>query len=326
MLTAPPSHVQRYFALLGAVDRKELEDRIISDIATAVREEWGQGGALPIRLSSVAARFKIRPKPQLIAGSHDGEIEFDEHQAEFVIRLCTPRQDATISELGKHPRFRFTYAHEVAHRFFFVPWNGSWKRALDIITADLHDASQLKEKITLRRLEEGLCNNIARRVLVPDELIAKYCNVREWFNTEERFFEKLSDAARRFGVSRDCLLLRLEKSFVHDGLERNCAIVIGSSAGNVTAKGRYTLRVRNGILPSRVGGTEVGYYPGIQAEKLGDQAYQFVVENLAAGDPVAGRVRVPLRIGDHPARLLTGWWRLLGHDDEKRMMIWGQLD
>jgi hypothetical protein len=324
MLVPSKTAAQHYLELLCAADKKQLEDRIVTEIATAVREQVGGLDFVPpVRLSTVAENFGIRPKPQVITGNHDGEITFDEESREFVIRLCYPHLDISLGQLGKSPRFRFTYAHELAHRFFFVQWKDSWKRALDITTKDLASADQFKEQLGLRLLEEGLCNNIARRILIPDEMMEKYCDITTWFKNPEYLFENLSTAASRFCVSRDCLLLRLEKSGPRKHLERHCAIIIGSSAGNVTAKGKYTLRVRSGIFAHDA---RVGFYPGVRAEQLGDKAHQFIVSCFAPGTPGKGRVCVAFRIGQHPERTLNGWWRVIGQNYDKRLILWGQFD
>ena len=86
---------------------------------------------------------------------------------------------------------RFTYAHEVAHRFFSVKEGGKWCRARDLATSDLPLADEMKQKITLSRIEEGLRNSIARRVLIPDDQLHAV-DLRDWFGKGKEFLDVLT--------------------------------------------------------------------------------------------------------------------------------------
>ena len=318
-MTEKISSKRSYLGLLGAKTTHEVEARIVHQIAAALAESGKN--TIPLRLSTVARGFSILPVPQFVSIDHDGEIAFDEKIARFVIRLRRPEQPTSMRSLGSNPRYRFTYAHEMAHRFFFVEHGGTWKRALDVATAGLDLASRLREKITLSRIEEGMCNSVARRILIPDSFLSTHCPLDEWFSEGSKFFSLLTSAARSCCVSRDVLLLRLEKSRSFDG---GFAMIIGFSTGPVIHRGRRLLRVLSGLLPSGEESNGLAIYPGIPVQDLGLEMVQFAAEAVRSADSVTREFRLPLRKSNGNLSAIAGWWRSLGKDE--RFIMWGRLE
>ena len=309
---------KKYLKLLGAGSPKDLEEQIVRTVVRALR--GGPKSTLPVRLSRVARQFKIRPRPESIPGAHDGEITFEAPPGEFVIKLCA--EDGGVrSDPSVEARMRFTYAHEFAHRFFYVESGETWERALNVVTKDLEIVEQMRHRITLRNTEEGLCNRIARRLLIPDDFLAENYSTGIWFALGEAFFTQLSAVARSLGVSRDCLLVWLQ-----DVAEKtsNCALIVGYSKGPITQRGASKLRIISGLFPSPVGsGSFREFYPGAEWANFGEPASNFVTGRLQAGRPVSSTAIIELRSRQAKGSLvLKGWFQIIS---PQSMLIWGEL-
>jgi hypothetical protein len=316
-----------YLRSLGTHSFKLLEDRTVNDLLEAFKPSPSNKSILPIRLSDVVERFLIRPRPQVEYGSQDGEIEFDETAGQFIIKLYSTKRQLTLVELAhQDPRLRFTYAHEVAHRFCYVPVEGRWLRARDLVTTGLARAEQLRFRVTLGQKEEGFCNSVARRVLIPDELIGMMCPVGEWFQSGIQFFSKLSEAAVGFGVSRDCLLVRLQTSSKVILPQADCAMIVGASAGPITQRGRRTLRLMTGLVGSSL--ADDHWYPGLEVAELGDPFARTISSILADSCDSEGQIDVPMKFRSLEPLRLKGWFHLLPGPDEldRRILVWGRLN
>jgi hypothetical protein len=316
---------KKYLRLLGAPNVKALEDRIVETLLGAVRER-DAGQRLPVRLSSVAKRFSIAPRPQLAHGAHDGQLEYEERSGRFVITLCTPFPERPFREQPNRTRMRFTYAHEVAHRFFFVPESGRWRRARDLATSNLPITEEMKQTITLSRIEEGLCNSIARRVLIPDVELDEV-NLDEWFSKGKDFVHLLTATARQFGVSRDCLLVRLQRNRVN---APHVVFLIGRSRGTVHKKGVYNLRLVTWLCSTKA--ETFGrqrFYPGFEWSNFGQTAFEFVESCIQNHCGSEGSFEIPLEVGGEGRRTLRGWWSLLNavpsQVESSRILLWGDL-
>jgi hypothetical protein len=315
---------EKYFEMVGARDSRAVEDRVVAEIESALAN---RGFAeTPVRLSPVARGFLIEPRPDLININHDGEISFDRGRGRFVIKMRRPDKEMTAVEMGKSSRYRFTYAHEVAHRFFFVQQaDGGWSRALDCATENLDTAARLREKVMLSRLEESLCNRIAGRLLIPDRFVAERCNFDAWVSSGPNFYRYLKAAASDCAASPGTLLIRLSRSKKSSPSRTGtCAMIVDRSAGPPASRGRYTWRVTCASMPRDVNREETGFYPHLEVESFGSELSSFVTNNIAQREKLSGGIKVNFQIGDHPVRRLEGWWRLLG-ENPRRMMIWGVL-
>lgn len=339
----PTSRVrQSYLSLLCAADVPTLEDTVVRKVL-GVLGELGMSRALPVRLSKVASFFQIEPRPKLVRTTHDGDIQFDDATRRFVIRLRRYGQqdeNSAIAQVPKLSRLRFSYAHEFAHRFCFVPRNDTWVRALTLATEDLAPAARMRERITLSQLEEGICNDIARRVLIPDVHLGRYCNIAEWFKRGSGLHRELKTAALAFRVSRECLLVRLQREIDKNRIptvDRGVILVGGETRGPGTSKGRYVPRVVTAIAPKTVNRQPVErLHPGTELQELSSELCAIVGSCLKDSMPLSGELRVPLHLRvREKGRLeriscrLEGWWRVVGQDAEgqrRRLLIWGWLE
>lgn len=319
MFPKTQSRRKQYLELLGAHSTKELEEQVICSVEHALRGLPKSGPQ--VRLSTVARQFKIRPRPELIAGTHDGEIAFELPPGEFVIKLCTADPGSQLDP-SPEPRMRFTYAHEFAHRFFYVESGEKWERALNVVTSNLDVAERMRHRISLRKAEEALCNRIARRLLIPDEFVAGNCPVADWLAQGDEFFSKLSTVAQSLNVSRDCLLVRLQD--VLPQAASYCAFFVGYSKGPITQRGATKLRIISGLFPSRLrSGSFREFYPGAEWANFGESASDFVSGRLQAGRPVSSAVMIDLCNRRSKNKLvLRGWSRIIG---PQSVLIWGEV-
>lgn len=313
------SYRKEYLEILGASSPKQFEEEVVRTVMEAMRGRAARGSQ--VRLSKVARQFNIRPRPELIAGAHDGELTFEVPPGEFVIKLCTG-DTSSQKEVQTQARMRFTYAHEFAHRFFYVECDGKMERALNVVTRNLEVAERMRQQITLRNIEEGLCNRIARRLLVPDEFLAQNCSVINWLRDGESFFGKLSAAARALGISRDCLLVRLQD--VAPDATSHCAFLVGYSKGPITQRGAAQLRIISGFFPVHAKQSAYKrFYPGAEWSNFGAAAFHFVADRLKAGQPVSFPLDLHLRGREEESPLtLQGWGRIVS---QQSVLVWGEL-
>jgi hypothetical protein len=165
----------------------------------------------------------------------------------------------------------------------------------------------MRQQITLRNVEEGLCNRIARRLLIPDEFLVQQCPVIDWLKHGESFFTKLSAAARDLGISRDCLLVRLQD--VAPEVTSHCALLV---------------RIISGFFPVDPKPSAYDrFYPGAEWSSFGRAALDFMAERLKTGHPVLFPLHLDLgNRGGQDSLTLRGWGRIIS---PQTALIWGQL-
>lgn len=332
-----PSSRRKYLSLLGSPDLSTFEDEVVKRVLNELRKSSPQS-ALPVRLSTVADRFLIKPKPEMIEGNHDGEIDFHSGSGMFVIKLCQTADTSSAKRRSGLARLRFTYAHEMAHRFFFIPNSGAWIRAVDAVLAGLPAPLAMKERITIGRIEEGVCNNIARRLLMPHDSLVSECKIDEWFIEDRAFSRRLANTARKFGVSLDCLLVRLQRaSQSHEISSRGsyCVFVIALSRGHVLRRGDLKPRVITALLPETVGDFRPKrVYPGFTLDKFGQETVEAIAPLLSEISPPSGRTKHLLTLaGERQGAqskqdfLIDGWWQILSPERSqgRRLVLWGKL-
>jgi hypothetical protein len=328
---------RKYLSLLGSEDTSRFEDAVVKRIVDALSEQPSRS-TLPVRLSTVANQFLVRPEPEIIAGNHDGQIDFDSRSGMFVIKLCRSTDSPPGSKGASLARLRFTYAHEMAHRFFFIQRSNLWVRALDAAVAGLPALATMKERITLNRIEEGMCNNIARRLLIPDTCLISDCKIGEWFNEGRAFFRLLADKAKTFGVSTDCLLVRLQKASRMDEIDwhdSSFAFLISLSRGHVLRRGELKPRVVTALMPRNVGDFKLRpIYPGFSFEKFGNEAVEAITQLLSGRAQPCGRTQQQVTLFGKKGTgsptedfLIDGWWQMLSSDStpSPRLLLWGKL-
>lgn len=128
--------------------------------ADIVRKDSGQN-VFPIQLSRIAASLGMNPQPLFLDIVEDGNLIMREGELRIALRRSSKY---AIKNYGRNiGRHRFTYAHEIAHSFFYDLKSSPPKRIAP--RAD-------------RNEEEVICNHIARELLLPKELLQAEINNR----------------------------------------------------------------------------------------------------------------------------------------------------
>ena len=310
---------RQYFSFLGVSNLSTLEDLTVADLLTAIRARNAQLPP-PIRLKKTAKDFLIDPRPEIVQGYHNGELRFDSRSGLFRITLCCHDPSISLRELGGDLRYRFTYAHEIAHRFFFIQKDNGWLRAIDLAADAAGPVERIRRRVYLTRLEEGACNRIAARVLIPDEFIVRYKLLDALSDQGPNFYRTLTHFARKFGVSRECLLVRLREELREtESFRKNsgCILLIGYSRG-LTRTSHFKPRIRLAVNPAAIGGIRLRkLYPGMGLEGLGKYASDLIFSVLDRGTGGAGEISKTLELEESKTNNqsrsihLKGWRRRL---------------
>ncbi len=357
--TPKPQRV--YFDILGVPDATSLVEKIVSVVMNQVREK--PAAIPPVSLAPTASDFLIDPRPIHEDLRGDGKLGYDNNRGRFVITLgrksalrqCSSGSTTVVSsaihsepwsDLTLTPRGRFTYAHELAHRFFFIKRDSGWVRALDLALQQINPAQRFRAQRILTTLEESLCNRIARRVLVPDDLFLGAIQNGE-LGTRAISPEKMKSVpqlirglAQVFAVSSECIIVKLQKA-ASTGLisfpEAFCLLLIGESnmKGN-SDRSRWDIRVKTAILPERLGGLRLQpMFIGMSVQNLGEEAAHLLHRVLKEPDvSPRGKLRFPLLLKSSTAECgteyisaeLYGFWnRFAGRDDYQGGVVWGLL-
>jgi Zn-dependent peptidase ImmA (M78 family) len=323
-----PSITGQYVHTLGASEVSELRQRITRTLKAAIDEE--QADRLPVKLSDIAARFDINPAPRWDASIRDGRLLFDDNLQRFVV-LLGKRGNPSATAF----RWRFTYAHEVAHRFFFIRRAKQWERAADVVSEKLAGAERVRAQRILYRLEEDLCDQIAGDLLVPQEpLLEALSEEIARPAAASQFAVRLDTLSKVFAVSRECVLVQLKRALAKSAIETAlCAMVCEISSMRGEVRSIPIGRARIPMFPRTLAGSSISAkHSGLALRSLGEALEDFFRSIATSGSTTSRdkRIRVPLRletIGSESRKtetscVLDGWWSRL---DSKRVLIWGEL-
>ena|GEM_PF-4318282 len=279
---------------------------------------------LPIRLAGSVASFQIAPRPVFDDKVPTGRLTFDRDAGQFIIALNPrPHQRVWLDDdpsLSLQPFLRFAYAHEVAHRFFFVESDGRWQRALERTTRAIAPAA-LRERAVLElyKLEEDSCNRIAGRVLVPEEALASsFCDAIRSASREARAAScgaLLGRARAAFEVPLGVLLVSLSRAVDRGRIQLPRGFMLFSAI----QRGRglvVDIAVTRGGLPGRL------LYPGMPLQRLGSDVAQ-VAWGATQTDQRFGKFEA-LRMPDASGaeRFVSGGWWRSGVPGSSRVVFW----
>jgi len=340
----------RYLSLLGTKSLADLEESIVARVLDCVRA-LPRAQFPPVKLSKVVNNFDIEPIPRFDPSIPDGRLHFDSTQNRFLITLgrelrrsCgyntadlfDPEAGVTQDRLLTR-RLRFTYAHEVAHRFCYFEENGHWSRALRAATANRGPALTDRRRLELN--EEQLCNRVAGRLLVPRDLLVEYIHQRLSSNSDLSvldFQKEIRSAANLFEVSEDCLLVQLQRAAERDQLtlpSNLCAFSLRlSDRSGASQRAARTLRIQIALLPSCVDGVQLcRIFPGLAARHLGPAFSSWLCDLRKSGNKTrSGQLNVPITLhtnSDRPSSqlfTLSGWWKN-NRTDTNSVLLWGFL-
>lgn len=296
-------------------------------------------------MSEITSQFLINPQPEIAVGSDGGSIAFNYRDKRFLIKLFTedPHRSGAFTKSDLSNRLRFNYAHEVAHRFFFVPEDDVWVRAIHKVVKSEDGSDRIRALRALTDVEEGICNNIARRVLIPDDILLNTISpslISDLDANHQGFIQTLDRTSKELLVSKECLLVRLRHG-VASGIIKTppcfALFVVQNSGSKKTIPTSGTIKIRVPMLPRTVFDIRVKpAFPGMELKVFGRSADQ-IVRQLIYDYKQTGAVKLPLRLprpkdemSSQPALVnLRGWWYKLpqaAKSTESRMIVWGSLE
>ena len=339
-------HTQEYLALLqrqnlhlahvGSV--QGLGDAVVQQVRRKLQvcRTWMNP---PIRLARVAEEFLIQRRPERSSESSRGYIEFDAARQRFVIYLNRSRDQrgwGSGTEIGDRLD-RFVYAHEFAHRFFFVRVGDGWSRALGEIVRQADGSERYGIARLISQTEERICNNVATRLLVPREPLEEA--IQETIATRTRgghlLIDILANVSQRFQVSWWCASRRIAalKPVALAGAWGSsfCFLLLGESVRTGAGRGRSALRVLDFWWPEEVGGSLVKQaFPGLRVSHLGAEFAERagalrgrgrgrVNEEICWPMRLVSKTRKPIRA------ILRGFCRTWSVTVERRYLLYGTV-
>lgn len=345
----PTSPRQVYLDVLGFRSEAELVTHVTSAIRRAIRDR--QGDVIPVAVSAAADAFDVRPEPIMVAMPRDGAIQFDTREGRFVIRInqrisqntssrMDANEDRVFPDLSLYYRSRFTYAHEFAHRFFFVSADSAWRRAIDLATQGLQSDVHRTAIRNLSNYEETLCNRIAGDTLVPETHLIRVLG--DALGKLDGLHLALRRTAHIFRVSQECLLVRIRRALLHSRLTcpPNLCILVVTSSDRKGGEGRSRrdLRIREAIMPTQMSGVRVSaLFPGLAIRNLGQEAL-FAAEAVLASElggcpsPVSLQINLATKDDNEViAPRLTGWASRIYAGDAAQeqadgLLLWGLIE
>jgi hypothetical protein len=319
--------VERFFSLLGYRGPDDSSAAVTARISAALE---GHGVVEPpIRLTPVAREFLIHPSPVFDANIREGRISFDSESGWFRIRLnpASGRNGASVNVAAPSAvrrRLRFTYAHEFAHRFFFVEHEGTWNRAASLATHSQH-GTQICGVVAFQ--EEQMCNRIAADILVPEGVLVRMAMDHGWPASidQKGLLALTSRIAEGLDVTLECVLVRLERAIGRGALawqDDQIALIIRLSDSTVEGRGSFVPRLQIGFLPGWMSRAPYrSHYPKMAVDRWGIDFAHNVQALLRHETPgTCGHLKTTLRIpltknrrsteGRSARMRLDGTWRL----------------
>lgn len=320
-VSPPTKHVQDYAD--GIVD--------------LLRAKVGENSIPPVFLSSAAEDFLIDPEPIFNRDkySNTGQISFDQKNGHFVIEmeneLLTNPNDMPVNfaESGLTPRGRFTYAHEIAHRFFFVPTNHGWEWGITLLTKYKKHSSFLQFAFYyLNRQEERYCNQIARQVLVPADALPTTTQL------DSSLGEFISDVSKKFLVPIPSALLAVRDAIQEGYFTKEPNIFIMYLCAQKRAGGISSIRIDCSIGPFADNnlGLRTPYLWKASSEYLGYGFNEFILSLFRSSgfkdyrEEVDTSLLLKNKINNSDVFNLRGWWYPLANNEFfKSGLVYGRL-
>jgi hypothetical protein len=341
---------RRYLSLLGTSSIGDLEESIVTRVLRQIRQ-GGQLALAPVRLSQVVDDFDIEPVPRFDSSIKHGRLDYDQSQNRFVISLpprkelhyrlrsadlFTRRQSCT-EDLELTRRLRFTYAHEVAHRFCFFRKDEQWIRAVSAAVIR-KTASAVTRRLELN--EEQLCNRVAGRLLVPEDILTEHIQQRLLLEAGTSFLDfhkELRSTANMFQVSEDCVFLQLLKASERGKIilpPNFCAFSLRfSDRTGASQRVERTFRIQLALLPKDIDGSGLRrIFPGMPGKNLGHVFSSWLSDLRKFGaKKESGPLEIPIvlrKVGEFSNEefFFSGWWKFIGSQEPhtpQPMLLWG---
>lgn len=338
-------HTQEYLALLQRQNSYLAHVRSVQEVGDAVVQEVRRKLQVcrtwmnpPIRLAPVAEEFLIQRRPEQSGESGRGYIEFDSAKQRFVIYLnrSQDQHGRTVATDATDRRDRFVYAHEFAHRFFFVRVGDGWSRALGEIVRQAHPTGRYRIARAVSQMEERICNSVATRLLVPREQLERVVEdaIERHTSTEHLLIDTLTNASKRFQVSWWCAIRRITAvrpvALASAWGSSFCFVLLGESVHTGAGRGRSALRVLDFWWPQEIGGEPVKpAFPGLRVSHLGDEFAARASTLGRRGEGSRQAICWPIRFISKDRRpmeaVFRGYCRTWSVTVEKRYLLYGTV-
>jgi hypothetical protein len=296
-------------------------------------------------LATIAPEFDIDPIPKFHPDVNDGQISHDERANRFVIALNAQaaglsRQTSQLDFEPRDPavtwRMRFTYAHEFAHRFFFIQSGQKYSRAVDLACAEIREPTKRNaELLKLIGVEERLCNAIAGRILIPEyDLSRRIAGIGRNNSQLVRFGHQVNELSELYGVSREVILVQLQRlwSNIESVSDDTCCFFYlkHSNASGASRRKAMAIRVAIAWLPKYIEGTALSpIFPGLAAENLGKDFSRITTEQMESQTSSHGvfACNLPLLSQDKQAlsTVFDGYYETKASRYLMTMLAWGQI-
>ena len=323
-----------YFERVGRV--QDTEQTVVQQ----VREKLKASPAWmipPVRLGRVAAEFQIQRSPERSCASGRGYIEFDKERQRFVIYLNRAQQPNvdTVDGGGGTRLDRFVYAHEFAHRFFFVPVADGWSRALAEVIRDSRGVEKYNIARSIPGIEEKICNNVATRLLVPREHLHRIIKdtIKRQTNAKHLLIDILRNVSQHFEVSWWCAIRRIAAvrppELVAEWGPSYCCLLLGPSIHTGAGRGRLALRLLDFWWPQEIAGEPIKQaFPGLRLAHLGDdfaQRASMLDGNVGVNTEISWPMRFVSKERKPIDAILRGHCRTWSSTAEKRYLVYGTV-
>lgn len=332
--------LDKYLGILNAESTTSHVKGIIDRIVAVVRAK--QGTLLPVKLSAIVPEFSMEPVPRYEIGITHGRLEYNLVNGLFEIIL--PERARPLSTHNFLPdlewfahqsaRARFTYAHEVAHRFFYVQGDGSWRRALEVAVEGEIGSARLASIRSISAAEEAACNRIAGEVLVPQDLLSPLAKLNLVDVTQSpnvTFSKRISELARLFQVSLECMMVQVQRAIDRRSLEVGSNFVALTIARSTTKGGGVGTmtkpRIASSLVPPTVDQSLASIFTGLAVDNLGAE-FSEMIRNIMDRDAQGGDFSCSLRTKLSRFEIsskLSGYWISRGPSNMKRVFIWGNV-
>lgn len=337
------------WTLLDAEGEVEFSSRVVSQVRGALAEE--RASSIPIRLSRIAHRFSIAERPVWCEPHEHAGIDYDPGRACFVIQM--PRvehaewRDGSVGGVGMTVLSgeRFAFAHEFAHRFFFIERGGVWGRAVRFVLEALDGSARASAFRHLHALEERVCNRLASQFLVPTDVFTHPGVLPEVSGVVEHeavpLHRYIIGLARRCEVSPEAIIVAMGRGDVLAHMPHHSdvlVLLIRESAGPRSLLGSSRrLRVAVALTPDTYATEKLRpLYAGMPLDVLGDEVVSFSRDQL---DGAVGRglvihtcsIRALSVAGiearrERSLRFGASWFAWETPHGGRELLVWGRVE
>ena len=238
---------------------KEAIDHILNKLLTDTRQF-----SLPVKISVIAKKIGVNPKPLYINQPYDGSLIMHENAIRIAFKK---RPEGNYYDLS--PGERFAYAHELIHCL-----------AYDFNSVPNQRVAPLPKSLE----EEHLCNYGAKRILLPPKIIQDY--FEKGLRNNVSYIELIKEIATASGCTIPMVAIEIFKENLIPAIPNSLFILSQNSSG---------YQKRNVIKPRCI----VGAYFDATGKKFPFLSSQQGLQHIKSNQSINGKWSL-LDFFDHP--------------------------